>query len=109
VAPHDIDQVASGATAVVRIMAGNQRTTRVIAGRVTRVSADTNGNNSKIPLSQHTRFALRCRETRSLRLKEIHLVPGMPAEVFIQSHERTLLQYLLKPLQEQIARTFRER
>ena len=44
-----------------------------------------------------------------VRLKDLHLVPGMPAEVFIQTHERTPLQYLLKPLQEQIARTFWER
>jgi HlyD family secretion protein len=43
------------------------------------------------------------------RLKDILLVPGMPADVFIQTHERTPLQYLLKPLQEQMARTFRER
>ena len=33
----------------------------------------------------------------------------MPAEVFIQTYARTPLQYLLKPLREQIARTFRER
>jgi len=33
----------------------------------------------------------------------------MPAEVFIQTGTRTPLQYLLKPLREQIARTFRER
>ena len=44
-----------------------------------------------------------------VRLHDIRLVPGMPAEVFIQTHERTPLQYLLKPLREQIARTFRER
>jgi HlyD family secretion protein len=43
------------------------------------------------------------------RLKDIRLIPGMPAEAFIQTHERTMLEYLLKPLQEQIARTFRER
>ena len=40
VAPNDIDQVAVGAKAVVRIMAGNQRTTPEIAGTVIRVSAD---------------------------------------------------------------------
>jgi HlyD family secretion protein len=40
VAPGDIDQVAVGAEAVVRVMAGNQRTTPVITGRLTRVSAD---------------------------------------------------------------------
>jgi HlyD family secretion protein len=50
-----------------------------------------------------------CAPERVTRLKDIHLVPGMPAEVFIQTHERSPLQYLLKPLQEQIARTFRER
>jgi multidrug efflux pump subunit AcrA (membrane-fusion protein) len=43
------------------------------------------------------------------RLKDIRLIPGMPAEAFIQTHERTPLEFLLKPLQEQIARTFRER
>jgi HlyD family secretion protein len=33
----------------------------------------------------------------------------MPAEVFVQTQERTPLQYLLKPLREQMARAFRER
>ena len=43
------------------------------------------------------------------RLGDFRLVPGMPAEVFIETYARTPLQYLLKPLREQIARTFRER
>jgi HlyD family secretion protein len=43
------------------------------------------------------------------RLKDIRIVPGMPVEAFIQTHERTPLQYLLKPLRDQVARTFRER
>jgi HlyD family secretion protein len=43
------------------------------------------------------------------RLGSLKLVPGMPAEIFVQTEERTPLQYLLKPLREQIARTFRER
>lgn len=33
----------------------------------------------------------------------------MPAEVFIQTGARTALSYLLKPLSDQIAKTFRER
>jgi HlyD family secretion protein len=43
------------------------------------------------------------------RLKALRLVPGMPAEAFIQTHNRTPMQYFLKPLSDQIARTFRER
>jgi HlyD family secretion protein len=111
-APYDIDQVASGAVAVVRIMAGNQRTTPVITGRVTRVSADIareQQQNSAQPAQAYYTVRVALPADEVARLKDIHLVPGMPAEVFIQTHERTPLQYLLKPLQEQIARTFRER
>jgi HlyD family secretion protein len=43
------------------------------------------------------------------QLNQLKLVPGMPAEVFIQTRECTPLDYLLKPLTEQLARTFRER
>ena len=111
VAPPDIDQVAPGTKAVVRIMAGNQRTTPEIAGVLTRVSADLSrdqqvGNQPAIPYYT-VRISLPAEEVA--RLKDIRLVPGMPAEVFIQTHERTPLEYLLKPLEEQIARTFRER
>jgi HlyD family secretion protein len=112
IAPSDIDQVASGTTASVRIVAGNQRTTPIILGVVTRVSADIareQQQNTAQPAQPYyiARIALPTEEVA--RLEDIHLVPGMPAEVFIQTHERTPLQYLLKPLHEQIARTFRER
>ena len=36
----DIDQIATGAKAIVKVMAGNQRTTPEIIGVITRVSAD---------------------------------------------------------------------
>ena len=35
------------------------------------------------------------------------LVPGMPVETLIQTGSRTALAYLLKPLEDQIARAFR--
>ena len=38
----------------------------------------------------------------------VELTPGMPAEVFIATTERTLLAYLLQPIGEILARTFRE-
>src|SRR5262249_9710132 len=47
VAPFDIDQVATGAIAAIRIMSGNQRTTPVITGRVVRVSADIEREQQK--------------------------------------------------------------
>ena len=111
VAPNDIDQVAVGAKAVVRIMAGNQRTTPEVAGSVIRVSADLaheQANGAQPAQAYYTvRIALPPEEVA--RLKDLRLVPGMPAEVFIQTYARTPLEYLLKPLHDQIARTFRER
>lgn len=43
------------------------------------------------------------------KLGNVKLVPGMPVEVFIQADQRTLLSYFVKPLQDQIAKAFRER
>jgi HlyD family secretion protein len=94
-------------------MAGNQRTTPVISGRVARVSADIareqQQQNSTQPSQPYYTVRIALPADELARLKDINLVPGMPADVFIQTHERTPLQYLLKPLQEQMARTFRER
>ncbi|MGZ8330031.1 MAG: HlyD family type I secretion periplasmic adaptor subunit, partial [Rhodoplanes sp.] len=112
VAPSDIDQVAAGAKAIVRIMAGNQRTTPEINGVLNRVSADLTRDpqqNAMQPPQAYYTVHITLPPEEVVRLQTIRLVPGMPVEVFIQTHERTPLEYLLKPLQEQIARTFRER
>jgi HlyD family secretion protein len=42
------------------------------------------------------------------RLKGLKVVPGMPVEAFIQTDTRTALSYFLKPLTDQVMRTFRE-
>ncbi|MDB6147438.1 MAG: HlyD family type secretion periplasmic adaptor subunit [Spartobacteria bacterium] len=112
VAPQDIDQISVGATTIVRIMAGDQRTMPDVTGVLTRVSADLTRDQPQS--GQQTgqayylvRVSLPEEEIR--RLVNLRLVPGMPAEAFIQTYVRTPMQYLLKPLRDQIARTFRER
>ncbi len=111
VAPHDVDQVAPGAKAIVRIMAGNQRTTQDVSGVLTRISADLTREQQSGSQPGQAYYTVRISlpADQVARLKDIRLVPGMPAEAFIQTYERTPLQYFLKPLEEQIARTFRER
>jgi HlyD family secretion protein len=111
VAPPDIDQVSVGAKGIVRIMAGDQRTIPDLNGVLTLVSADLTrdpgpGTQDNQPYYL-VRVSLPADEVK--RLGDVKLVPGMPAEVFLQTYARTPLQYLLKPLREQIARTFRER
>jgi HlyD family secretion protein len=43
------------------------------------------------------------------KLGEVKLTPGMPVEAFIQTGERTMLSYLVKPLRDQLKRAFREK
>lgn len=108
VAPQDIDQVATGAKATVRIMAGNQRTMTDITTQVTLVGADLTKEKDQPNMAYYiVRVPVPVDQVE--QLDHLKLMPGMPAEVFIQTRERTPLDYLMKPLREQIARTFRER
>jgi HlyD family secretion protein len=108
VAPHDIDQVAPKAMTTVRIMAGNQRIITDLVGEVTYIGADLTREKDQ-PNQTYYLVRASIQEDQVRHLEGLKLVPGMPAEIFIQTHERTPLQYLLKPLREQISRTFRER
>jgi HlyD family secretion protein len=47
--------------------------------------------------------------TEIARLGDVKLIPGMPVEAFVQTGDRTMLSYLIKPLSDQLMRTFRER
>ena len=108
VAPHDIDQVAPTAMTTVRIIAGNQRIITDLVGEVTYIGADLTREKDQ-PNQTYYLVRASIQEDQVRHLEGLKLVPGMPAEIFIQTHERTPLQYLLKPLREQISRTFRER
>lgn len=107
VAPHDIDQVGIGAEVVARVMAGNQRTSPDVKGAVVRVSADLTQDNPNSQPYYVVRASLS--EDGVASLGDLKLVPGMPVTLFIQTQDRTPLEFLVKPLKEQIAHAFRER
>lgn len=107
VAPHDVDRVLLGSATTTRILAGNVRATPEIKGVVTYVSADQMRDERRNQSYFLVHASLPPQEIA--RLGDLKLLPGMPVELFIDSGARTALQYLLKPLREQIARTFRER
>jgi HlyD family secretion protein len=113
VAPQDIDQVAAGASVRVRLGAGNRRTTPDLEGKVTVVSPDLTRDLEATPKGmqreQYYLARVALSEAGLNSTGDLQLVPGMPAEVYIRTQDRTPLDYLLKPLREQIARTFRER
>jgi HlyD family secretion protein len=105
--PQDIDQVQVGQHAVLRFSAFNIRTTPEINGTITRVSADTT-TDQRTGQSYYTiRIALP--PDAAKQLGDVKLLPGMPVEAFVQTGERTVISYLMKPLRDQFMRTFREK
>lgn len=105
--PQDIDQLKIGQTALLRFTTFNQRTTPEINGIVSRISADIS-TDQRTGLSYYTvRIGLPPVEVA--KLGEVKLVPGMPVEAFVQTGERTVMSYLIKPFYDQLTRAFREK
>lgn len=114
IAPSDIDQVKVGHTAHIRFSAFNQRTTPEVDGVVERISADLlkEGGAAAQQSSQAiayyvARISLPAAEKE--KIKELTLLPGMPAEVHIKTIDRTAFSYFIRPVLDQFARAFRER
>lgn len=105
--PQDIDHVHVGQSAILRLSAFNQRTTPEITGEVSVVSPDLTQDQRTGTSFYTTRIALKPDEIE--RLGQVKLVPGMPADAFIQMGGRTALSYLMKPLRDQAAKAFKEK
>jgi len=107
VAPNDVDQLKVGQTATLRFSAFNLRSTPEINGTLNRISPDTI-TDERTGLSYYTARISATTDEIS-RLGAVKLVPGMPVEVFVQTGERKVLSYLVKPLKDQVARAFRDK
>lgn len=107
IAPQEIDQVHVGQRAVVRFPAFNQRTTPELDGEIVRIGADVTQEEKKNESYYSVRILVP--DSELARLEGLRLVAGMPVEVFMQTAPRTVLSYLVKPMQDQIAKAFRGR
>lgn len=110
VRPQDIDSVRLGQSASVRLTALNKRTTPMVEGHVTYVSADALPAELGREASGQDGFVARIRlDPRSLaKVSDFAPTPGMPAEVYIKTRERSFAEYLLQPVKDSMARAFRE-
>lgn len=106
VTPTDRDQTAAGQAAVITFSAFSQRTTPQMHGTVETISADLSVDEATGANYFSAQIVLN--EGEKERLGDLELVPGMPAETFIQTEERTVLSFLLKPLTDNLRRAFRE-
>jgi HlyD family secretion protein len=105
--PVDIDKVAVGQEAVLRLSGLNPRTTPELFATVARVAPDA----TQDPATGHQYYAARIAipDTELARLPEgVVLIPGMPVESFVQTGDRTVLSYILHPVEEQMNRALKE-
>jgi HlyD family secretion protein len=105
--PPDIDQITLGRPTQVKLHAFNQRTTPELMGQVSRISADTSRDQQTGATFYTIRITIPAEEY--VRLAPHRVSAGMQAEAFVQTEDRTPLQYIDKPLRDQIAKAFRER
>jgi HlyD family secretion protein len=105
--PQDIDQLQLNQKAILRFSAFNIRTTPEIEGVVTRISADTSTDQRTGQGYYTVRIAMTAEQIE--RLGDVKLLPGMPVEAFVQTGDRTMFSYLVKPLHDQFVRAFREK
>ena len=105
VATTDIDSVAVGLPAQVRLTAFSQLGAPRLTGEVVRVSADRFDDPRTGQAWYEARIAL---DPAQSGLSDLELVAGMPAEVMIVTGARTPLDYALTPIVESLGRALRE-
>lgn len=106
VEPLHVDEIWQGQDAVLRFSAFNSRVTPEIFGTVTRVSPDVILDEATKQVFYKAEVALKEGELAKLEGQE--LMPGMPVEVYIQTGERTPLNYLFRPVTDYFNRAMRE-
>jgi HlyD family secretion protein len=106
IAPTDVEQVFAGQDVTLMLSAFSREVAPELAGKVVRVSADAQTDEA----TGHKYFeAVLEPDPNSLAsLTDVRLVPGMPVDAFLKTHDRTPLSYLTQPLAVYFARAFRE-
>jgi HlyD family type I secretion membrane fusion protein len=104
--PEDIDYVRKDGLAEVRLAAFDARNTPLLPGRIVFVSPDRvtrpNGAESWFVATVEL-------DTAALRNQpHLRLQAGMPAELYVTTSERTLFEYLARPLATFASRAMRE-
>lgn len=101
-----VDQVSQGQQADVRLTGINYVERPQLSGTLETVSADRVSDDKSGQAFYTIEVALHADEVKRSR---IELQAGMPVEVILPTRPRTLMQYLLGPLRDEITGAFRER
>lgn len=102
----DVSEVRPGSKADVRLISVNRSERPNLRGEIITVSADrlTDERSGEGYYSVQVRL-----DPEDVRSSNVDLQPGMPVEVIVANRPRTLVQYLVSPLTDEITGAFRER
>ncbi|WP_052812899.1 HlyD family type I secretion periplasmic adaptor subunit [Desulfonatronum thioautotrophicum] len=107
---HRISDLHVGQQAELVLTAFKQRTTPRAQGTLTYISADR--LTTQTPHGNFPYFETRIAIDRDSLIAAINdpalLTPGMPVEVYIKTHPRTVLQYLMEPVTAGLRKALRE-
>lgn len=106
--PPDIDQIHIGQQTTLRLQAFDQGKVPELNGEILLISADTIMDKATNTPYYMARVTVSKEDLKALG-DGYALVPGMLAQAFIQTQPRTVMDYLLKPLSNQLAHAMRER
>lgn len=102
----DIEQVHVGQEAGLRFTTFSKRSTPIVAGRVTAVSADAFLDEKT---QAHYYFVdVTLIESEMQRLSGVELLPGMPVEAFLKTESRSPASYVGRPVADFFAKAFRD-
>jgi HlyD family type I secretion membrane fusion protein len=102
----DVNEVAAGRAAEVRLTGVNYVERPRLYGTIKTVSADRLTDDKSGQGYYSVEVAL---DPGDVKQSRIELQPGMPAEVIVPTRSRTLFEYLIGPLRDEISGAFRER
>lgn len=112
ISPAQVTHVIRGQAATVRLSALNQRQTPMVSGHVIYVSADTVSDHADgVAAGRSSSFVVRVRlddKDLQTKLPNFKATPGMPADLYIRTGERTLVSYLMEPVMGSLSKAFRE-
>jgi HlyD family secretion protein len=100
----------------VRLSALNQRVTPMVDGKVIYLSADTISDRPSVltetpQTTDRGSFIVRVKlDEKDVKAKAPNFkpTPGMPADLYIRTGERTFFDYLMEPVMRSFSRAFRE-
>ena len=111
ISPADIAQVRKGLNATIRFDPFDYTIYGGVIGEVVYVSADTlkeeTGQGQEIYYRVHV--STKTNPVTTTSGKVLDILPGMTAQIDIKTSDRTVLNYLLKPLRKTLAESFGER